>query len=282
MKLQKHCIAVWVGVLLAGGAAAQQGAVKPAENDAASVVARINGVPLSKGQLDLATRLSGLPGSDAVRAAVKNDLIAGELVRQAAEKASYGDRPEVKKAMEMAKAKAAGELYLRDNARPAPISDEQVKARYDAFVASLGDKEFKPRLISVKDDATASAVLAQLKRGAAFDELARQYSDASNKAAGGELGWVSFKTPAQEGQTQGMPLALAQALAKLAAGGVAQNPVLLGESRVIVKLDAVRPVQIQPYDKVKEQVRQQLEAAEAQKATAAVVEKLAKAAAIEQ
>lgn len=281
MKIQKYGIGALVGTLFACGAAAQQGASKPADNDAATVVAKVNGIALSKAQLDLAARLSGLPDNESVRAALKNDLIASELVRQAAEKANYGERPEVKQAMEMAKAKAASQLYLRDNARPAAVSDEQVKARYDALVASVGEKEFKPRIISVKDDAIASTVLAELGRGRAFDELARQYSDASNKATGGEMGWISFKTPAQEGQTQGMPLALAQALTKLAAGSVAKNPVVIGDSRVIVKLDDVRPVQIPSYDKIKDQIRQQLEAAEVPKATAAVVDKLAKAAAID-
>ena len=282
-KLQKCGIGVLLGLLVASGAAAQQGASKPAEIDATTVVAKVNGIVLSKAQLDLAVRLSSLPDNESVRAALTNDLIAGELVRQAAQQANYGERPEVKQAMEMAKAKAkaASQLYLRDYARPAAVSDEQVKARYDALVASFGEKEFKPRIISVKDDATARAVLAELGRGKAFAELARQYSDASNKAGGGEMGWISFKTPAQESQTQGVPLALAQVLTKLTAGSVAKDPVVIGDSRLIVRLDDVRPVQIPSYDKIKDQIRQQLEAAEVPKATAAVVDKLAKAAAIE-
>lgn len=162
------------------------------------VVVKVNGVPLSKVQLDLAIRLSGLPANDAARAAVKNELIARELVRQAAQKARYGDRPEVTQAMEPAREKASSELYVCDNVRPAAVSEEQLKANYDALAARVGDKEFKPRIISVKDDATARTVLAELGRGKAFGELARQYSDASNSATGGEMSWVSFKTPAIE------------------------------------------------------------------------------------
>ena len=281
MKLQKYGTGALVGLLVASGAAAQQGTSHTAAIGTATVVAKVNGIVLSKAQLDLAVRFSGLPDNESVRTALTNDLIAGELVRQAAQRANYGERPEVKQAMEMAKARAASQLYLRDYARPAAVSDEQVKARYDALIASFGEKEFKPRVISVKDDATARAVLAELGRGKAFDELARQYSDASNKASGGEMGWISFKTPAQEGQTQSMPLALAQALTKLAAGSTAKDPVVIGDSRLIVRLDDVRPVQIPPYDKIKDQIRQQLEAAEVPKATAAVVDKLAKAATIE-
>ncbi|MDQ8023977.1 MAG: peptidyl-prolyl cis-trans isomerase [Moraxellaceae bacterium] len=281
MQFQKYGIGALVALLVASGAAAQQGTSPTAAIDAATVVAKVNGIVLSKAQLDLALRLSGLPDNEAARAALKNELIAGELVRQAAQKANYAERPEVRQAMEMAKIKAASQLYLRDNVRAARVSEEQVKARYDAFITSAGDKEFKPRVISVKDDATAQAVLAELGRGRAFDQLARQYSDAPNKAIGGEMGWISFKTPAQEGQTQGIPLALAQALTKLAAGGIAKDPVVIGDSRLVVKLDDVRPVQIPAYDAIKDQLRQQLEAAEMTKATAAMVDKLATAASIE-
>jgi len=124
-------------------------------------------------------------------------------------------------------------------------------------------------------------VLGQLKSGRAFDEVARQYSQASNRTAGGEMEWSSFKTPAREGQTAGIPLPLAQALTQLKAGEYTRTAVAIGSGRVIMKLDAVRPTQLQPYDKVKDQVRQQLEAAEQQKATSVLVAKLIKDAKIE-
>ncbi|XRD86217.1 peptidyl-prolyl cis-trans isomerase [Dyella acidisoli] len=226
-------------------------------------------------------RMAGLPDNDATRAALEKQMISGEVVRQAAEKANYADRPEVKQVLTAARAKAVSELYLRDNAKPATVTDQQVKARYDQMAAQAGSQEYKPRVISVADDATAGQVLAKLKSGQSFDDLARQYSQASNRAAGGEMGWVTFKTPVTDGQTGGLPLPLAQAIAQLKAGGYTQAPVTLGTSRVIVKLDAVRPTQILPYDKVKDAIRQQLEASQQQQATDALVGKLTKDAKIE-
>jgi len=90
-----------------------------------------------------------------------------------------------------------------------------LKARYDDIVASLGKDECRPRIISVADAATANAVLAQLKAGSAFDALARQHSVAPSKVAGGELAWLSVKTPVEEGKTQGLPLPVAQAITQL-------------------------------------------------------------------
>lgn len=71
-------------------------------------------------------------------------------MQQAAEKANYGDKPEVKAAVQQAKVTAEVQLYLRDNVKPEPVTDEQVKARYDALVATLGKSEYKPRVIVVQ------------------------------------------------------------------------------------------------------------------------------------
>lgn len=74
---------------------------------------------------------------------------------------------------------------------------------------------------------------------------------------------------------------MAQAIAQLKAGDYTQAPVALGSNRVIVKVDAVCPTQILPYDKVKDAIRQQLDVTQQQKATDAVVGKLTKDAKIE-
>ncbi|WP_133666497.1 hypothetical protein [Paraburkholderia sp. BL10I2N1] len=56
------------------------------------------------------------------------------------------------------------------------MTGTEVKARYDAIVASLGKEEYKPRTITEADDATAKAVLGALKSGTTFDALAHQCS----------------------------------------------------------------------------------------------------------
>lgn len=271
-RMSKKWSGVLAALLVAGVPVA--GSCAEANAGGQAVIARVNGAPLTKAQLDLAMRLSGLPDNDAARAALKKDLIAGEVVRQAADKAQYGKRAEVVEAAKSATARAESELYLRDNVHPAAVTDAQVKARYDAIVASLGEKEFKTRIISVKDDATASAVLGKLKSGAGFENLARQYSEASNKNAGGDLGWVSFKTPVQEGKTAGLPLDLARAIADLPAGGTTKAPVIIDGSRIIVRVEEARPTQVPAYEQAKGPIRQQLEAVERKQATDALVSKL--------
>jgi parvulin-like peptidyl-prolyl isomerase len=117
-----------------------------------------------------------------------------------------------------------------------------------------------PRIISVADAATANAVLAQLKAGSAFDALARQHSVAPSKVAGGELAWLSVKTPVEEGKTQGLPLPVAQAITQLPAGAVSPAAIPVAQRGntlyVIAKLDAKRPVQVPAFDQAKDLARE--------------------------
>jgi hypothetical protein len=255
----------------------------PASNLGPGVIAKVNNVAITDAQLQRAIQQSGLPDSPNLRTALKNQLVSRELFRQDAEKThAYDNRPEVKQAMQEAKDAAITQLYLRDVIKPAPVTEQQVRAQFDSIVASLGDKEYKSRLIQVADAATAADVLTKLKAGADFAQLAQQVSLAQNKVRGGDLDWISFKTPAQEGQTQNLPLPIAQALIALPAGGLTLTPVNWNNAYFILKLEQVRPTLVPQYDDVKAVLRQQQEATALEKATVTVVSKLVKQAKIEQ
>ncbi|MBY4712774.1 foldase protein PrsA [Burkholderia cepacia] len=252
----------------------------------AGAVAMVNGTPITKAEVDAVLQASRQPDTPQFRQAIKNQLIARVLIQQAADKANYGSKPEVQAAMQLAKSTAEAQLFVRDNVKPEPVTDAQVKARYDEIVASLGKDEVKPRIIVTKDAATAATVLAGLKAGQSFDALARQYSQAPTAAAGGELPWVSFKMPVTDGNTQGLPLAVAQAITQLPPGGVTSQSIAIGNDvngpRAIVKVDAKRPTQVPSFDAAKATIQQQLQALALEKATANFVGGLMKNAAIQQ
>ncbi|RQV08123.1 peptidyl-prolyl cis-trans isomerase [Burkholderia cenocepacia] len=254
----------------------------PVHAQTAATVARVNGTPITQTDIDTLLRASGQPDSPQLRQAIKNQLITRVLVQQAAEKANYADKPEVKAAMQQAKVTAEVQLYLRDNVKPEPVTDEQVKARYDEIVASLGKNEYKPRLIVVKDPVAAATVLSELKAGKSFDALARQYSLAPSRDTGGELPWVSFNTPAAEGKTAGLPLPVAQALEKLTVGAATKDSIPVDGVRAIVKLDAKRPTQVPGFETAKPTLQQQLQAIAAEKASAQMIGNLLKDAKITQ
>ncbi|KER68518.1 peptidylprolyl isomerase [Burkholderia aenigmatica] len=269
-------------LLIAALAGALSGTARAETAATTATVATVNGTPIMQADVDTLLRASGQPDSPQIRQAIKNQLITRVLIQQAAEKANYADKPEVKAAVQQAKVNAEVQLYLRDNVKPEPVTDEQVKARYDELVAALGKNEYKPRLIVVQDPMTAATVLSELKAGKSFDGLARQYSMAPSRDTGGELPWVSFNTPATEGKTSGLPLPVAQALEKLKVGAATNDSIPVDGVRAIVKLDAKRPTQVPGFATAKPGLQQQLQAAAVEKASAQMIGNLLKDAKITQ
>ncbi|WP_081087584.1 peptidyl-prolyl cis-trans isomerase [Burkholderia stagnalis] len=248
----------------------------------ADAVASVNGVPITKAQIDDAVRAGKAPDTPALRDALKNQLIARELFRQAALKQHYDTKPQVVAAVEQAKALAMTQAYLRDQVRPAPVADADVKARYDAIVATLGENEYKPSVIAVNDADTAKQIITRLKKGEDFGKLAQEFSKGPAATQGGVLNWISFKTPITAGNTQNWPQPLAEALVKLPQGGLTREPVQVGDAYWIVRVDDKRPTQVPAFDQAKDTLRQQLEQVALEKATAQVVADLIRNARIQQ
>ena len=295
ITLTRLTVALTLSVGLSAITAPSMAATKPSSSHAkaaapapasgplpSNAVARVNNILITQDQVDAMLKAANAPDTPQTRLAIKNQLIARELFRQAAEKQHYDTRPQVIEAAEQAKSLAMTQAYLRDQVKPSPVTDADVKARYDAIVATLGDKEYKPSVIAVKDEATAKDVLAQLKKGTDFAQLAKQYSQGPAAAQGGAMNWVSFKTPVQQGATQGWPQPVAEAMVKLPQGGLTTAPVQVGDAFWIVKMDQSRATQIPDFETTKPALRQQLEQVALQKATAQVVVDLMKNASIQQ
>lgn len=238
----------------------------------AGAYAVVNGVPLQQSQLDEVTMAlaghSGQPVTPQFREQVKQQLILREVLRQEAEKGGYGERPEVRKAVQGFAVDSETQLYVKENLHPAEVTDAQVRARYDELVASYGKEEYRPRIITVADELRAKRVLAELGAGHEFGAVAARYSTLPGNARDGEMPWVSFPVPVTEGHTGNVPLVVAEALVSLPEGGVAPQPLHVGDVWMIVKLDAKRPLRIPAFDKTKESLRQQMQAIAQRQATA--------------
>lgn len=238
----------------------------------------VNGMPIAQSDFDAAINATGQTDSPALRAQVKRELIIKQLIGQAADKENYGSRPEVQNIVARVRADAATDLYLRDTLHPQPVTDAQVKARYDAIVATAGQFEYRAEVIAVRNAAMANAALAKLKQGVAFDAVAKEFNTAAN---GGVAQWVSLKTPLAEGQTGDLPMPVAQAIAS-AQVGATTAPIQIGNAYVIVKLDEKRKPVVPTFDQAKGVLRQQLDAKSNERALAQLVDKLAAQATIEQ
>jgi peptidyl-prolyl cis-trans isomerase C len=251
----------------------------------AGAIAVVNGTAIPQSQLDAAIQESFLPETAQLRNALKQKLIAREVFRQNAEKAGYGDRPEVKEATENDKTNAEVLLYLKESARPNPVTDQEVKTRYEQGVSLAGAEEYRFSMIAVVDDATAKMILGKLKSGGSFESLAQQFSIGPEKEKGGEMPWMSIKTPVTEGNPAGWPLSVVQALVDMKVG-TTSNSIDAGGMQIILKLNEKRPTVILPYEQcppvIRQMLRQQLEDVEKQKAMDAFVSGQVEKASIQQ
>jgi peptidyl-prolyl cis-trans isomerase C len=251
----------------------------------AGAIAVVNGTAIPQSQLDAAIQESFLPETAELRNALKQKLIAREIFRQNAEKADYRDRPEVKEATENDKTNAEVQLYLKDSVRPNPVTDQEVKTRYEQGVSLAGAEEYRFSMIAVVDGATARTVLGKLKSGSSFESLAQQFSIAPEKEKGGEMPWMSIKTPVTEDNPSGWPLSVVQALVDMKVG-TTSNSIDVGGMQIIFKLSEKRPTVVLPYEQtppvIRQMLRQQLEEVEKQKAMDAFVSEQVEKASIQQ
>ncbi|WP_322048504.1 peptidyl-prolyl cis-trans isomerase [Paraburkholderia sp. J67] len=262
--------------------AAQSGT---AQNLPAGAMAVVNGVQIPQSALDSAVQTVLSRNSDAsdtpqLRKALKEQLIVREVLRQQAVSAHYDQRPEVLQAPDASKSDTEIRAWMQDNVHvPAP-TEREIRARYDTTNAELGKFEFKPQVIVLADQNMAKDLIAKAKAGQPFDALARDYSMVPSKANGGEMPWVSFRTPVKEGETHGVPVDFARALAQLKVGDVAPQPVHSGQAWVVVKLQDKRAMKVQKFSDVKEEIRRELTAEAMDAGAATLVKSLVQSATI--
>ena len=73
-----------------------------------------------------------------------------------------------------------------------PVTDAEVKAEYDKFVAGNSGKEYRARHILVEKEEQAKAIIASLKKGGKFEDIAKKQSkDPGSGANGGDLDWAA-------------------------------------------------------------------------------------------
>lgn len=90
----------------------------------------------------------------------------------------------------------------------------------------------------------------RLAGGADFAAEARRLSKVPSAQHGGELTWLSFPVPLVAGRTNGLPLAVAQAILALKPGALSA-PLAVDNSWALVRLDAERPTQVPDYASTK-------------------------------
>ncbi|GBH29568.1 MAG: peptidylprolyl isomerase [Sphingobium sp.] len=137
---------------------------------------------------------------------------------------------------------------LRRNIQPfVNVSEDEVKSVVDRLNAAKGSDEFRIGEIYLsatpenRDQIIANArnIIEQIKQGGSFAAYARQFSEASTAAVGGDLGWVR---PAQ------LPPELANAAVEMQVGQIAGPIEVAGGVSLIYVMDKRKVLTADPRD----------------------------------
>jgi peptidyl-prolyl cis-trans isomerase C len=230
--------------------ASSKAAAKDAAKDA---VATVNGVPVPSSQMEFLMqqqRSRGAPDNEQTRRMLRDELVNRLVVMQEAQRAGLAKTPEVRTQLDIARQEIMVGAYLRDWVRKHPVSDAEVEREYERAKAQSGEKEYRARHILVEDEAQAKALIADLKKGANFAELATKNSkDTGSKERGGDLDW---NVPGAFDKQ------FSDAMVKLDKGKYTEAPVQTRFGYHVILLDDVRQTRFPAFAEVKPRIQQQL------------------------
>jgi peptidyl-prolyl cis-trans isomerase C len=212
-------------------------------------VAVVNGKAIPTSRVDAIVKQLVAQGqqqdSPQLRDAIKKDLIGREVMMQEAEKQNFGKDPQVKQALDNARQAIILNALVADYVKKNPVKDTEVKAEYDRVVAATGDKEYHVRHILVESEKEATDVIAKLKGGAKFEDLAKNSKDAGSAANGGDLDW---------GTPSNFPKLFADAFVGLQKGQITEKPLQTPNGFHVIKVDDIRPVKLPTLEEAKPQI----------------------------
>ncbi|CDY76518.1 Peptidyl-prolyl cis-trans isomerase [Caballeronia glathei] len=218
-------------------------------------IAVVNGTPVPTSRADaLVNQLvqQGQQNTPQLQAAVREELINREILMQEAARRGIATRPDVKAQLAVAQQTVVLRAMIEDFVKTHTPTDAEIKARYDELVKQAGGgKELHLHHILVEDEAQAKDLIAKIKAGASFEDLAKQYSkDPGSGKNGGDLDWSSPQAYVPE---------FGAAAQKLKKGEVTAEPVKTQFGWHIIRLDDSRDVAPPPLDQVKPQIAQQIQ-----------------------
>lgn len=217
-------------------------------------VAIVNGKAVPTSRVDALTQQvvrSGRPMTPEIQGQIKDEVIAREIFMQEAQKQGLDTTEDFKIQMELARQTILIRELFANHQTANPVTDADIKAEYDKFAAANSGKEYKARHILVDKEDEAKAIIAQLKKGGKFEEIAKKSSkDPGSGANGGDLDWANASNYVPE---------FSAALTKLAKGKTTETPVKSQFGYHVIRLDDVREAQLPKLDDVKPQISQQLQ-----------------------
>ncbi|OFX00813.1 MAG: hypothetical protein A3D94_15670 [Alphaproteobacteria bacterium RIFCSPHIGHO2_12_FULL_66_14] len=235
--------------------AAQKPAAKPAAQPLKDpIVATVNGQPVRLSELEIAQQ--SLPPQyrsmplQAVFPALLDRIVDSKLVVQEGKKNKVTDDPTYKKRLAFVEEQVLQDFWIqREIARK--VTAEKLRQRYEERLKSIpAEEEVHARHILVATEDEAKALIAEIKKGTAFDKLAKEKStDKASGAEGGDLGWFKKSDMVKE---------FADAAFDLKKGDMTETPVKTQFGYHVIQIEDRRKAPPPAYEELAEQLREEM------------------------
>jgi peptidyl-prolyl cis-trans isomerase C len=217
-------------------------------------VAVVNGKPVPKARVDALIKTATHGQQDAppeLQAQARDQVVMREIFAQEAEKQGVANSPDYKTQLDLVRQTVLINTLFQNFIKAHPISDADAQAEYAKVKSEQSGQEFHARHILVDNEEDAKKLIAQIKAGGKFEDLAKKSSkDTGSAENGGDLDWAKPASYVPE---------FSAALQKLKPGEMTDTPVKTQFGYHIIKLEDVRTAQFPSYDEVKDKLKQQME-----------------------
>ena len=246
MKLKTSAARAAITLTLA---AALLPAVAMAQN-----IATVNGKAVPKSRVDTLLSQAARGGQQVtpeMQGQARDQVVLREIFVQEAEKRGMAASAEYRAQMELARQSILIRDLFDDYRKKNPVTDEQAMVEYNKFKAQATGTEYRARHILVEKEDDAKALIAQIKGGAKFEDLAKKNSkDTGSAENGGDLDFAKAESYVPE---------FGKALAGLKKGEMTEAPVKTQFGYHVIRLEDTRDAAFPAFDEVKPQILQRLE-----------------------
>jgi peptidyl-prolyl cis-trans isomerase C len=218
-----------------------------------AVVAKVDGQEIRQSDLEeardrLPAQLRGLP-AEALRPLLIGSLIDTRLLAAEARRANLRDDPEFKRRMTGLEDRVLERLFL-ERQIAVRATDAVLRERYDARIAARnGLTEVRARHILTDSEEKAREMLARLKDGADFAELARANSSGPSAGRGGDLGYFTEDQMVPE---------VARVAFSLDKGTVAEAPVRSAFGWHVIRVEDRRAAKAPSFEEAAPALREEI------------------------
>jgi peptidyl-prolyl cis-trans isomerase C len=217
-------------------------------------VATVNGKTVPKARVDTLLQQAEKAGqklTPEMQAQARDQVVIREIFAQEAERRGIPANADFRAQMELARQSIMIRELFDDYRKKNPVTDAEAKAEYDKFKAQASGTEYRARHILVEKEDEAKALIAQIKGGAKFEDLAKTASkDPGSGANGGDLDFAKPESYVPE---------FSAALVKLKKGEMTDVPVKSQFGWHVIRLEDTREASFPAYEEVQGQLKQRME-----------------------